>query len=201
MFQPGSEQKVLFNKLGITDEREMELVETQAYFQMVSRSLETVTVDQAITVEMLLDLHRQWFGDIYPFAGKYRTENISKDGFMFCAAQYIPQEMNRYAEILKRRTPCHRFGESELAAALAHVHGEFILIHPFREGNGRLGRWVASLMALQAGYPILSFSEEGLDLKAKRIYFEAVGKFVSNEKVLIDWFSMILERTVDIQNP
>ena len=39
------------------------------------------------------------------------------------------------------------------------VHVELMLIHPFREGNGRLGRLLATLMALQAGLPILEFSE------------------------------------------
>jgi cell filamentation protein len=34
-----------------------------------------------------------------------------------------------------------------------------MLIHPFREGNGRLGRVLATLMALQAGLPILDFSD------------------------------------------
>jgi len=34
-----------------------------------------------------------------------------------------------------------------------------MLIHPFREGNGRLGRLLATLMGLQAGLPLLDFSE------------------------------------------
>jgi len=38
------------------------------------------------------------------------------------------------------------------ATALAEVHAELILIHPFREGNGRLARLLALLMALQAGF-------------------------------------------------
>ena len=45
----------------------------------------------------------------------------------------------------------------EIAEAIATVHTEYILIHPFREGNGRLGRLIAVLMGLQAGLPVLDF--------------------------------------------
>jgi cell filamentation protein len=54
-------------------------------------------------------------------------------------------------------TPC-RFDAIDMqAAALAVVHGELILIHPFREGNGRCARLLAMLMGLQAGLPTLDF--------------------------------------------
>lgn len=39
---------------------------------------------------------------------------------------------------------------------MAVVHAELMLIHPFRDGNGRCGRR-ATLMGLQAGLPILDF--------------------------------------------
>ncbi|WP_053068478.1 Fic family protein [Synechococcus sp. GFB01] len=36
-------------------------------------------------------------------------------------------------------------------AALAEVHLELVLIHPFRDGNGRIARLLADVMATQAG--------------------------------------------------
>jgi len=56
--------------------------------------------------------------------------------------------------------------------ALAIVHVELLLIHPFREGNGRLSRLLAMLMALQAGLPPLDFGEFVGDRKEE--YFAAV---------------------------
>jgi cell filamentation protein len=38
------------------------------------------------------------------------------------------------------------------------VHVELILIHPFREGNGRAARLLADLMALEAKRPSLNYS-------------------------------------------
>ncbi|WP_342792645.1 Fic family protein [Geomonas ferrireducens] len=54
----------------------------------------------------------------------------------------------------------------------AEVHVELMLIHPFREGSGRLWRMLATLMALQAGLPILDFSD--WDGETREPYFAAV---------------------------
>jgi cell filamentation protein len=62
----------------------------------------------------------------------------------------------------------------KVAAALAETHVELVLIHPFREGNGRFSRLLCVLMALQAGLPFLDFSAMGGDRKSE--YFHAVQK-------------------------
>jgi cell filamentation protein len=62
--------------------------------------------------------------------------------------------------------------KSDVIHALAIVHVELLLIHPFREGNGRLARMLASLMALQAKLPLLDFKL--LKGRKKEDYFTAV---------------------------
>jgi cell filamentation protein len=47
-----------------------------------------------------------------------------------------------------------------------------VLIHPFREGNGRVARMLATLMSLQAGLPALDFS--GVRGQKRQEYFAAV---------------------------
>jgi Fic/DOC family len=47
-----------------------------------------------------------------------------------------------------------------------------ILIHPFREGNGRCARLLAMLMGLQAGLPTLDFG--GIRGAKKKAYIAAV---------------------------
>lgn len=68
-------------------------------------------------------------------------------------------------------TPCNGMDEEQLVDALAVIHIEIVLIHPFREGNGRLSRLLASVMALQARRPLLDFSY--LD-ENKEGYFSAI---------------------------
>ncbi len=73
---------------------------------------------------------------------------------------------------LKRYTPCNFDNRETIAQALAEVHVELMLIHPFREVNGRLGSLLATLMGLQAGLPLLDFSE--MAGWRKEEYFAAV---------------------------
>jgi len=68
-------------------------------------------------------------------------------------------------------TPCKDFTEGELVEAISIIHVEFILIHPFREGNCRLSRLLANVMALQANWPELDFT--ALDNK-KKMYISAI---------------------------
>jgi hypothetical protein len=58
------------------------------------------------------------------------------------------------------------------AGALAETHVELVLIHPFREGNGRIARVLATLMGLQAGLPPLDFSL--IAGPARKAYFAAI---------------------------
>lgn len=46
----------------------------------------------------------------------------------------------------------------DLVGFLVKSHVEFILIHPFREGNGRSSRLLMDVMATQAGYDPLDSS-------------------------------------------
>jgi cell filamentation protein len=63
--------------------------------------------------------------------------------------------------------------------ALAIVHAELILIHPFRDGNGRCARLLAMLMGLQAGLPALDFG--GIRGAKKREYIAAVHAALSRD--------------------
>lgn len=92
---------------------------------------------------------------------------------MFAAAAHVPELMRQFENYqLARLTPC-RFQQTEkVVAALAEVHVELLLIHPFLEGNGRIARLLSVLMALQAGLPPLDFSE--LQGAKREEYFAAV---------------------------
>ena len=84
--------------------------------------------------------------------------NLLKGGFPFAAAMAIPQAMKDFERrFLSRYTPCRGTTVDEIAAHIAAVHVEFLLIHPYREGNGRTARLLATLMAYQARLPGLDF--------------------------------------------
>ena len=64
-------------------------------------------------------------------------------------------------QTLVRCTPCRPSALETVANAMARVQAELLLVHPFREGNGRLARWVSDLMSMQAGLPAVDYAFTG----------------------------------------
>jgi cell filamentation protein len=141
-------------------------------------------------------MHQTWLGDIYEWAGKYRSINISKDDFPFAMAAQIPKLMGLFeTEQLTNYTPCKFRHRDDVVRALAEVHTELLLIHPFREGNGRCSRILASIMALQAGLPILDYSL--ISEKKKLDYIAAVQNGLDRNYNLMDnIFAEIIENSI-----
>ena len=171
-FEPGSGGRVLANKLGIANPEEMDDVELDLLNQLRENILGSIEVDQSIAVADVCEWHRRWLGNVYAWAGRYRSVNMGKGEFPFAASGQVPRLMeNLDKEVLLIRTPCSGMSEDRLTEAIAVVHVELILIHPFREGNGRLSRVLASVMALQAGWPELDYTHWD---KCKTEYFAAI---------------------------
>ena len=155
-FEPGSDDRVPANKPGVSNAEEMDDIELSLLDRLYDDVLGSVEMNQRLTVADLRGWHYRWLGKVYSWAGRYRTLNMAKGDFMFAASGQVPKLMDKLDnEILPIRTPCAGMSEDQLAKAIAIVHVELILIHPFREGNGRLSRLLASVMAVQAGRPEL----------------------------------------------
>jgi cell filamentation protein len=172
-FEPGSNHMVLRNKLGITSPTDMDAVEAKALVDATGYFVHSLDAQYRFVADDLRQMHRKWLGGIYDWAGEYRKVNMGKGGFAFAAAHRIPQLMEAFeVGALRKHTPCAPAEPEAIASALAETHVEFVLIHPFREGNGRCSRLLSVLMALQAGLPFLDFST--IDEMRKPDYFVAV---------------------------
>lgn len=172
-FEPGSRGRVLKNILGIRGKRAMDEIEAAKLAEATDWAIRHVTVEQRFTAADICLWHRQWLGEIYPWAGEYRQVNISKGSFMFAMAAQVPRLMQEFErKELKQFTPCVFDDQKDVLGALAVTHCELVLIHPFRDGNGRLSRLLSQLMALQAGLPLLNFSV--IKGKQREAYFAAV---------------------------
>jgi cell filamentation protein len=194
-FEPGSRGRVLRNLLGINRVREMEEAESQALAAAQRAALEIYGPSHRFTPADIRRLHRMWLGSIYPWAGQYRTVNIGKGGFQFAHAPLIPRLMATLGKgMLRRHTPCGDAADVTVARSLAEVHAELILIHPFRDGNGRLARLVSALMASQAGLLSLNFS--ALAGGGRRTYVQAIHAAMSREYAPLEsLFELAIERT------
>ena len=138
-------------------------------------------------------------GDIYEWAGQYRNVNISKGAFHFAASAQVPKLMCEFEKgHLRTYTPCYYYGLQKAAKALAVVHTELVLIHPFREGNGRTARLLADLMAAQAGLPPLDYG--GITGKKKKEYFAAIQAGLDKDYTPMEKiFASVIRRTLRIR--
>ena len=193
-YQQGSGTSVLKNKLGIVDPAEMNQVELELLEDLTLALLDEIEVDQQLDIFDICDWHRRWMGTVYDWAGEYRTVNMSKDGFPFAASHLIPVLMETFNDkFLSSLTPCDSMSDDELIEALAVVHIELILIHPFREGNGRLARLLATIMALQAGKPLLDFSTLN---EQKDAYVAAIQAGMDDVDPMKDLFRRVLQESL-----
>lgn len=192
IYQLGSNDLVLANKLGITETADMD----EAELVLLEKIYEDVLINQlphgVIKPEDITTWHRRWLGNVYEWAGDERSVNMSKGDFHFAAAAQIPQLLTKFeADYLNRYTPCAELSIEELIEAIAVIHIEFILIHPFREGNGRLSRLLADVMAVQAGFQPLDYSSWD---ENKNEYFTAIQQGVDmNYEPMKKWVASALE--------
>lgn len=195
-FEAGSRGRVLKNIHGIRLKREMDAFEAIKLADATDYAIRHISAEHRFTIQDVCALHRQWLGKVYPWAGEYRQVNISKGGFTFAMSAQVPRLMDELGKVvLATYTPCNFVEPEKVIEALAVAHCELVLIHPFREGNGRLARLLATLMALQAGLPLLDFS--GIQGKKREAYFTAVQAGMSRNYVpMEEVFRAVLVKTL-----
>ena len=190
-YQPGSRGRVLRNRLGITKKSEMDRAEYEALLTAQEQYIERVGPNTRFTTQIICDMHHVWLGGMYSWAGEYRTVELQKGTFKWPPAYLVAQNMHAFeGDLLRRYTPCRPGKLQAVAQRIAEVHAELLLIHPFREGNGRLARWLADLMALQAGYPVPEYNFEGKGQeKTRNFYLAAVtGGYAQDYEPLTTFF-------------
>lgn len=151
------DSNVLINKLDIHDEKLLQKYEAKITAAKLL-ALRQKGIIGNFDTEHLNKIHTYLFEDIYPFAGKYRNENIAKGVFRFAEYEYIEPELQRLMNQLKDENYLSNLSKEELAEKLAYYLSELNVLHPYREGNGRTTREFIRELALKNGY-ILNLSK------------------------------------------
>lgn len=143
---PPNEGEVLPNLLGLTSAQDIAEVEFEGFTESEIVLTEELDDHTRFTSAYIQRIHRLALGRLYPFAGKWRDVNLSKGGFTFAAARFLPETMVAFdRDVLGGLNYCS--DHDQLVTDIATVHAELLFIHPFREGNGRTARILANLMA------------------------------------------------------
>lgn len=132
-FIPGT--NVLKNKLGIVDKDDLLKKETEITFYKLLQ-LQADPIQLNFDVEHLKAIHFYLFGDIYPFAGKYRTVYMEKNHSYFASVEDIDFKLKAIFETMDQEFS-NIYSKYDFACFLAEFYVMLLNVHPFREGNGR----------------------------------------------------------------
>lgn len=133
----------LENKFGIKNSAELAREEERISKKKAVELFENGMLEnlEAGKFQTLCEIHKYLFDDIYDFAGKIRTVNLSKGNFRFAPLMYLEAAIENIDKM-----PQNTFDE------IVEKYVEMNIVHPFREGNGRSMRiWLDMMLKKQIG--------------------------------------------------
>jgi len=100
----------------------------------------------------LFVIHKYIFQDVYEWAGKKRTVEISKDGKQFFPTSRFDTAFSYIDNLIVEYRNINKNDKKEIAQKLAEILDNVNYLHPFREGNGRTQREFLRTLAFDKGY-------------------------------------------------
>jgi cell filamentation protein len=154
---------VLYNKGGIIEKKEIDSFENFHFIALIHELVHEITSQTRLSVAIINQWHQRFMGQLYSWAGNYRTVDVSKYGFRWPSYNQIDRAMRDFERDYLNNTPIVSNDESEIISFVAHVIGEILFIHPFREGNGRIAKLVGAILLFQKDYPLFDFTSVDKD--------------------------------------
>lgn len=131
---------------------------------------------EKITKRLLLSWHRQIFGESKPdIAGAFRDHLVRVGEHLAPDWQDVEHLMKDYFDYINNKPR-----DQNIVEFAASAHYRFEKIHPFADGNGRIGRLVMNYLLWYEGYPMLI-----IDYKKRKFYYKA---FLKDEDNFIRYF-------------
>jgi Fic-DOC domain mobile mystery protein B len=127
--------------------------------------------------KFIRDLHRHMLGDVWRWAGKFRTSERNLD----IAYYEIPTALRQLLDDAKAWIKHKSFSPDEIAV---RFHHRLVHIHPFPNGNGRHARLMADLLVMQLGGERFSWGRANLrDASKVRQRYIAALKAADNHDI------------------
>ena len=144
-----------------------------------------------LTEEDIKEIHKICFQPKdEDLAGQYRKVNVLISGSQYneLIPDYteVPKLMKEFANNLPAKQ-----SKEHPAIYAASIHRDFVYIHPFHDGNGRVARILMNHAMLSQGYPVVVISP-----KFKNEYISALEKSRKNPDIFIEY---TLEQLIEAQ--
>lgn len=153
---------VLRNLGGITDHDALTFVETAATTKRTHElKAAPILVDDS---SALFAIHHHLFQDVYDWAGKRRTVEISKGGKQFFPLSRFDSALKFIDGLLAEFKQIENKDKAKLSHKLAEILDAVNYLHPFREGNGRTQREFLRLLAREKGWTLNLNPPDNIDV-------------------------------------
>ncbi|MBL7142460.1 MAG: Fic family protein [Candidatus Pacebacteria bacterium] len=152
---------IMFDNVSLPNKNIIEQLEVknhQAALEYLLKSL--LSASFKINEIFILKLHGILMNGIRKDAGAYRNHGVRIVGTYVPTANYlkVPRLMQELTKDIN-----HKY--KDIVAHTANIHSRFEQIHPFSDGNGRVGRLLAGAMLLKNNLP-----PAVIEQKKKRFY-------------------------------
>ena len=117
---------------------------------------------KALTSDLIKEIHRILMKDTgySDPPGEYRTKQNWIGGARIYDARFVPPPCDRllscmkdYADYLQYENEEESFYEVSIVHRMAVAHAQYEMIHPFKDGNGRVGRLQLPMMLAVENFP------------------------------------------------
>jgi len=164
--------QIFKNKYGITDAEQLKKVEEEIVAIKIAESKTTVKANDNFDFEYFKWIHKFLFEELYEWAGEIRKVRITKGNFTFAFVEHIENQANKLFFELKEEQYLQNDDYEIFIKRVAYYMSELNVIHPFREGNGRVNRLFFRKLAEKRGYD-LNFQSVGKEQYLKAIILAA----------------------------
>lgn len=173
------------------------------YVRALEQGLQRLAAGAPVNLRLILELHECLLragrgAGSQPGAFREVPNRIGGPGQSFADSRYVPPPVAGMHWALSHfETFLSRPGDLPFLVQLALIHYQFEAIHPFEDGNGRVGRLLLLLLLCERGYlsrPLLYLSAY-LE-KHRREYMDCLLR-VSQQGAWRDWINFFLAGIAD----
>lgn len=158
------------NLLGITDNDLLNEYEAKGV-GLAELEIYQLDIDDKIDSELILKLHKIAFGELYDWAGKWRKIDVAGGKLQPPSFKKFPNIMYQFFDNLDGLI-ASAANKKDIIDCLIFAHYEFVKIHPFNNGNGRMARLILNIVSMKFGFrPIELYHRAG---DSRKIYISAL---------------------------
>ncbi len=163
---------ILFDNAALPNKSLTEQLEAKNHQTALNYLFDHIAKKEKIDEIFVLKLHSVLMNGVRPDAGAYRNHAVRITGVNLPTANYVSVP-KLTAEVIKR---IENKNNDNIIAISANIHSKFEQIHPFSDGNGRVGRLLMNAMLLEA-----NFAPAIIRQQQKQLYYTYLYKAQTTE--------------------